>query len=125
MNVTIDGQNLFDRQQLKIETNSFSRDSIAKSVPGLDGVLNIDMGGRGRTIKQTGTLRAPSRPKLNERIDAISAFMDGVTHTLKDLSGREYENIRMDSFSVNNERISGSGIVIDYEIKYTQLKAQQ
>ncbi len=125
MNVTIDGQNLFDKQQLKIEPVSFCRDSIEKTIPGLDGVLSIDMGGRGRTIKQTGILRAQSRSKMNERIDAISMFIDGNLHTLKDFTGREYENIRMDSLKIRKERTDGSGLVIDYEITYTQLKAQQ
>lgn len=125
MNVTIDAQNLFDTQQLEIEPGSFRRNSIEKSIPGLDGVLSIDIGGHGRSIKQTGTLRAQSRSKMNERINAISSFIDGNTHTLKDSTGREYENIRMDSFQINNERTSGSGIIVDYEITYTQLKAQQ
>ena len=125
MNVTIDGQNLFDRQQLKIEPGSFSRDSIEKTVPGLDGVLSIDMGGRGRTIKQTGTLRAQSRSQVDIRISTISAFIDGNTHTLINSNGRVYDNLRMDSFKTSQERISGSSIIVDYEITYTQLKAQQ
>ena len=125
MNVTIDGQNLFDMQQLKIEPGSFSRDSIEKSVPGLDGVLSIDAGGRGRTIKQTGSLRAQSRSQINKRITAISTFIDGNMHTLINNNGQTYDNIRMDSFKISHERTSGSGLVVDYEITYTQLKVQQ
>lgn len=122
MSVTLDGQNLFDEQQLEIELGSVSRDSIERAVPGLDGVLSIDMGGRGRVIKQKGVLRAKSRLQINERIGAISAYIDGDTHTLITGSGEEFDNLRMDVFKVSEERTNGSGVAVDYEIVYTQLK---
>jgi len=121
MKVTLDSQMLFDEQALEISTGSFSRDSIERTVPGLDGVLSIDLGRRGRKIKQTGTLRAKSRAKLDERINKIAAFMDGDTHTLIASSGREFANLRMDSFKAGTENANGTGIVVDYEIIYTQL----
>ncbi len=121
MSVTIDGQTLFDEHQLEIETGSFNRDSIERRMPGLDGVLSIDLGRRCRKIKQTGTLRAKSQAQLNERINAISAFMDGDTHTLVTDSGEALGNLRMDSFKTNKEQTNGIGIVVDYEIVYTQL----
>jgi len=37
MSVTLDGQNLFDEQQLEIELSSLNRDSIERAVAGLDG----------------------------------------------------------------------------------------
>ena len=58
---------------------------------------------------------------MNERINAISAYMDGDTHTLVTNGGEEFDNLRMDVFKVTKERTSGSGVVIDYEIVYTQL----
>ena len=61
MSVTLDGQNLFDKQQLEIELGSFSRDSIERTSPGLDGVFSIDLGGRGRVIKQRGVLCVANR----------------------------------------------------------------
>jgi len=79
MKVTLDTQMLFDEQSLEISARSFSRDSIERTVPGLNGVLSIDLGQRGRKIKQTGMLRAKSRAKLDERIGRIAAFMDGDT----------------------------------------------
>jgi hypothetical protein len=121
MKVTLDAQTLFDEQELEISTDSFSRDSIERTVPGLDGVLSIDLGLRGRKIRQTGTLRAKSRSQLNERINKISAFMDGDTPTLITGNGREFENLRMDSFKTGTELADGTGIVTDYEIIYTQL----
>ena len=121
MSVTIDGQTLFDEHQLEFETGSFNRDSIGRRMPGLDGVLSIDLGRRCRKVKQTGTLRARSRAQLNERINAISAIMDGDTHTLVTDSAETLNNLRMDSFETNKEQTDGIGIVVDYEIVYTQL----
>jgi hypothetical protein len=121
MNATIETQEVFDRQDLKIEAGSFTRDSIERTVPGLDGVMTIDMGRRGRKIKQTGTLRAKSRIHLDDRIATISNYMDGDTHTLVTGDGRQFDNLRMDSFAVIDERVDGAGIVVDYEIIYTQL----
>jgi len=121
MSATLDGQVLFDEQQLEIEPGSASRDSIERAVPGLDGVLSIDMGERSRRIKQKGALRAKSRSEMNDRIGAISAYMDGDTHKLVTGIGKEFDNLRMDAFKVSNERTSGSGVSIDYEIVYTQL----
>jgi hypothetical protein len=121
MGLTLDGQSLFDEQQLEIELGSFKRDSIEKVVPGLDGVLSVDLGRRVRKIEQRGVLRAKSRSQINNRISTISAYMDGDMHTLITNSGEKYDNLRMDVFKVNNERAESSGIVVDYEIVYTQL----
>jgi len=119
--VTLDGQNLFDGQQLEIEQDSIQRDSAEKTVPGLDGILSIDLGSRGRKIKQKGILRAKSRSQMNEMIKAVSAFMDGKTHTLKLSSGDLVEYLRMDVFKVGKVQPSGAGLVVSYEIVYTQL----
>ena len=125
MSAALDGQSLFDEQQLEIELGGVSRDSIERAVPGLDGVLSVDMGGRSRKIKQKGVLRAKSRSQMDERISAISAYMDGDTHTLTTGSGEEFDNLRMDVFKVSKERAGGSGVAIDYEIVYMQLKVQR
>ena len=121
MNVTLDGQKVFDEQGLKIEQGSVGRDSIERTVSGLDGVLSIDLGGRGRKIKQKGVLWARSKPQMNERVSVISAYMDGNTHTLITGNGEEFSNLRMDVFQVTKEGTSGSGLCCDYEIIYTQL----
>ena len=121
MKVTLDAQMLFDEQVLEISSGSFSRDSIERAISGLDGVLSIDLGQRGRKVKQTGTLRAKSRMQLDERISRIAAFMDGNTHTLVTGSGRVFANLRMDSFKADTEHADGTCIITDYEIIYTQL----
>ena len=122
MNVTIDGQNLFDQQQLEIQPASENRDSIERTVAGLDGVLSIDLGRRSRQIVQKGQLRAKSKMQMNERISAISACLDGNTHTLVTGNGETFENLRMDVFKLGKERSSGAGLIVDYEIVYTQLR---
>jgi hypothetical protein len=121
MSATLDGQNLFDEQDMKIEQDSIGRDSIERTVPGLDGILSIDMGGRSRKIKQRGVLRARSRSQMDDRIGAILAYIDGDTHTLVIRNGEEFDNVRMDAFKVTEEKTSGSGLCCDYEIVYTQL----
>ena len=121
MKTTLDKQILFDEQTVEISADSFSRDSIERTVPSLNGVLSIDLGLRGRKIRQIGTIRAKSRTQLNERINKITAFMDGDTHTLVTSSGREFVNLRMDSFKTAAEHTDGTGIITDYEIIYTQL----
>ena len=123
MSTTLDGQILFDEQQLEIEAGSVSRDLIERTVPGLDGVLSVDLGKRGRMIKQKGVLRTTSQLQMSERISAISAYMDGDTHKLVTNGGDVFDNLRMDVFKVMSERTSGGGIAIDYEIVYTQLIA--
>ena len=124
MSVALDGKSLFDEQPFEIELGGFSRDSTERTMPGLDGVLSVDLGGRGRKIKQKGVLRAKSRLQMGERFRAISAYMDGKTHKLVTSDGEEYEDLRMDVFRVCGEHATGSGIAVDYEIVYTQLKVQ-
>ena len=119
--VNLDGINLFGEGESQIEIGSFSRESIERSAAGLDGVISIDLGERGRKIRQKGEIRARSKADLDSKVGAISAFIDGDTHTLVGSQGERFENLRVDSVSVKNERESGSGVVSDYEIVYWQL----
>jgi hypothetical protein len=121
MSVTLDGQEVFDKAGLGIDVGSVGRDSVERAVPGLDGVVSIDLGGRGRKVKQHGVLRARSRLERDTRISAVSAYMDGDTHKLVTDSGDELDNLRIDAFKVGNARTSGGGVAVDYEIVYTQL----
>jgi hypothetical protein len=111
---------LFD-EAATIEVESVRRESIERAAAGLDGVMSIDLGERGRKIKQRGELRARSKEELESRIEAISAFIDGDTHTMVGSKGETFENVRVDSVSVRNERVNGNGVVADYEIIYRQL----
>ena len=121
MYATLDGQDLFGQQELEIQPDSINRASIERAVSGLNGLLSIDLGKRGRRIKQQGTLRAQSQSQMQDRINAISAYLDGNTHTLMIGSDEKFENVRMDVFRVSKKRPAGGGVVVDYEIVYTQL----
>lgn len=122
MSVILDGEILFHEQQFELELGSLGRASVERAVLGLDGVLSIDLGGRERKVRQRGVLRAKSLSQMDEKIRAISAHMDGDTHTLVTGNGEEFHNLRMDVFKVYKERTGGSGVAIDYEIVYTQLR---
>jgi hypothetical protein len=121
MRAMLDGQAVFDEQESAITVGSAGRASIERCVAGLDGVLSIDLGARSRRIRQTGVLRATSRAAMNARIDAIAAFLDGRTHTLTTADARTYDHVRMDSLQQVREDAGGPGIVVQYEIVYTQL----
>jgi len=123
MITTLDGENLFDNQQLEIELESLSRDSIERTIAGVDGVLSVDLGSRGRVIRQRGVLRAATRAQMDVKIGLITANIDGSTHTLATGSGEIFDNLRMDSFKPSRERVTGSGLACDYEIVYRQLMA--
>jgi len=123
MKITLDGNELFDEHELRIEVGSINRESIERSVAGLDGIVSIDMGKRSRSIKQRGVLAANSRASMQQKIEAISACIDGDTHTLVTDSGQEYCDVRMDAFRVKAERAGGNGMFVDYEILYKQMVA--
>jgi hypothetical protein len=120
MSVNLDSKKLFD-EAATIEVESVRRESIERVAAGLDGVMSIDLGERGRKIKQKGEIRARSKAELKSRIEAISAFIDGDTHILTNSEGQTFEDLRVDSVSIENERGSGSGVVADYEVIYRQL----
>lgn len=124
MKVTLDGIVLFGDGEAELEVGSFYREFLERAAGGLDGVMSIDLGGRGRKIKQKGELRARSTGELNSKVEAISSFVDGDTHTLATSQGEAFENIRVDSVSVRNKRVSGSGVAAEYEIIYKQLAVQ-
>jgi len=122
MRTTLDGQILFDEQELEVEIESLNRQSIESAAAGLDGVLNIDMGQRGRKIKQKGMLREQSREKLERRAGAIRVFLDGREHSLRVNDGRSFERLVIDVFEVKEPRESGAGVAAEYKIEYRQMK---
>jgi hypothetical protein len=121
MSTTLDGEALFDEQDLQIEVDSPQRGSIERSIPGLDGTLSIDLGRRARKLRQHGTIRATSRTQMQIRLLAIESFIDGQTHTLASADGRTYDRVRVDAMRLLNTRPAGPGIGVEYEITYTQL----
>jgi len=123
MNTTLDGQALFDEQGVQIACDSMKRRSIERDVPGVDGVLSIDLGQQSRKIRQRGVLRAASGTAMRARINAVNAFIDGRTHILVTNDGQEYANVRMDAFHRDAMEVTGPGVAVQYEIVYTQLRS--
>lgn len=121
MRVTLDGYEIFSGVDFKIEVGTLRRDHIEKSVCGLDGVVSIDLGNRGRVIRQKGILNAVSHKDMKRKIEAINVFIDGFSHSLVTDRGEVFDNLRMDSFKVCGERVSGCEVCCDYEIVYNQL----
>jgi len=122
MSVTLDGEILFDEQRLEFEMGNAGRDCAERTVPGVDGVLSIDLGQRARKVKQKGLLRAASLAEMEERIENISAFVDGKTHVLARSGSGTINDVRMDSFKITQKETSGTGLCWGYEIIYTQLR---
>lgn len=123
MNTTLDGEALFDERDLRIEVDSPQRASIEHSIPGLDGTLSIDLGRRPRKLQQHGTLRAVSHTQMQIRLLAIESFIDGHTYTLMTADGGSYGQVRMDALRLLTTRPAGPGVMVEYEITYTQLGA--
>lgn len=123
MSTTLDGKALFDERDLRIAAGPVERASIERDVAGLDGLASIDLGLRGRKIRQRGALRATSRAQMDSRIAAIESFLDGAQHTLRTADGRQYGHLRMDAFTQLGSQIEGTGLMVEYEITYTQLRS--
>ena len=119
MQTTLDSTVVFELIGLKAQ--SWERASVERSTSGLDGVLSIDLGMRGREIGVKGILRAVSDDLLEDKETAISALMHGQTHTLATRGGRIFDNLRIDMFEVNQKDYSGRGVCCEFEIKFMQL----
>jgi hypothetical protein len=120
MQVLIDGNSLFDRDA-RIESGPETEQVLEKSSPGLDGIVSISMGRRKRSLKQTGTLRALGRAGLENRKECIRALVGSGDHRIVSEQTSPLMNVRIDSVAFGAERFSGTGIVCEYTINYTQL----
>ena len=118
--VRMDGKVLFEGSA-EIEFEGVKRATVERSAAGLDGVVSIDLGRRGRKIKQKGELRAVSSEQMKKRIEQILAFLDGKSHKFQTSDGEVFEDVRMDFFKATDERQSGAGVVVEYEVEYKQL----
>ena len=121
MSTTLDGKILFDEQGLEVQVGTWQRATVERAIPGLDGTVSIDLGRRTRTIRQRGVLRASSQETMNARLNAIEALLDGNAHALVTSDGQAYANLRLDAFMPRRRDLSGIGVVVEYEIVYTQL----
>ena len=119
--IKFDGEELFGGGEGKVEVLSWRRECVERSFGGLDGVVSVDMGRRERKFKQRGQLLADSESGLRERMDVISAYIDGQAYKLVDQGGVAYGRVRMDSFKAVGPIVAGGKVRCEYEISYTQL----
>lgn len=119
MSMKIDNQMIFGDDSPVITVESIRRSVIESSAAGLDGVVSIDLGSRGRKLCQVGHLRAKSAAELTKMIASIEQFLDGRTHSLASNQDGTFENLRLDSFKITQRSSDGTGA--DYEIIYAQL----
>jgi hypothetical protein len=109
-------------EQLLIKSGSFNRDVVEKSAAGVNGLLSIDLGSRGRKLILKGLLRAQSKATLKEKTEKLSLLADGKMHTLEAKDGGKYADLRVDSFEVIRQDHSGAGVCCEFEMKFTQLR---
>jgi hypothetical protein len=121
MAITLDNQRIFGDDCPVITIESLRRSFIESSAPGLDGVISIDLGSRGRKLRQTGRLRAKSAAELNRIIAGIQGYIDGKTHCMITTNDGTFNNLRMDSFIVTERGCEGAAVIADYQVAYTQL----
>ena len=121
MKANLDEIVCFDESPAELIVKNWKRDYISRSVAGLDGVINIDLGKRQREIIQTGTFRAVSNYALDRKIDTINNLIDGQSHTLLWNNGDSFANLKISSFETAKRNLAGIGPSCDYKICYTQL----
>ena len=121
MKANLDGTVYFDETPAELVVKDWKRDYISRSVAGLDGVINIDLGKRQREIIQTGTFRAASSQALDRKTDAVNNLIDGQSHTLLWNDGNSFANLKINSFATAKRHIAGAGTSCDYKICYIQL----
>ena len=119
--VTFDGQRIFGDGQQAVRAESWRRAQAERGFAGLDGVVSIDLGRRQRVLRRRGYLSAGSVAALQQRIEAINAYVDGQVHELVDQEGRSYAKVRMDSFAPTEAVTKQSQVRCRYEVVYTQL----
>jgi len=119
--IMFDGRNIFGGGQHQLTPLSWRRETVDYGFSGLDGVVSIDSGLRGRKLKQHGTLTAKSVAALTELMETISGYIDGQGYKLVDQNGISYGNVRMDSFTPSGPVAVGNQACCEYEIRYTQL----
>jgi len=119
--ITFGGEAIFGRGEHRLEAGAWRRAQAEYGFAGLDGLASVDLGRRGRVLKQSGCLSAASVGALTALAERIAAWADGQAYTLVDERGVSYDNVRMDSFRLVGPMRSGAQACCDYEAVYTQL----
>ncbi len=115
------GSNLFGSGPHSIRPCSWGRSQQRRGFDALDGEVVLDDGLRGRTIEQTGRLRASTASALQTLIEDIEQLIDGRTHTLLDNHSHVYPNVMLQSFEPRTPIQKGRSYWCDYTARYLQL----
>jgi hypothetical protein len=119
--MTLDGLDLFSSGPCELIAGSWQRELLRRGLPGVDGEVVLDLGARGRSLRQTGRLQAVGAAELGAMADAIACVQDGGVHTLVDHHGCTYANVLLREFELTTPVAAGRGIWVDYAIEYVQL----
>jgi hypothetical protein len=119
--ITLDGKQLFNNGDHTLQVESWGREALEKRFAGVDGVVSVDLGRRGRKLKQRGWLTAASKAALKKKCEKISAYINGQAYELVDANDTVYTKVRMDSFQLISELCAASPVRCEYEVTYTQL----
>ena len=118
---TFDSHALFGVGEHAIQPLSWRRETLDRGFAGLNGVMSLDLGRRERKLKQRGQLSANSVAALLNRMESITAYIDGQSYKLVDQNGCSYADVRMDSFTLLGPINTANQARCEYEIVYTQL----
>ena len=119
--IMLDGKNIFGHGDHTLQVGSWGRETMERRFAGVDGMVSVDLGRRGRKLKQRGWLTAASKAALQKRCEEISAYIDGQAYELVDTNGTVYAKVRMDSFGLLTQVCTASPVRCEYEVTYTQL----
>jgi len=119
--ILFDGKPIFGHGDHTLQVESWGRETKERRFAGVDGVMSIDLGSGGRTMKQRGWLAAASKIALQKKCEEISAYIDGQAYELVDANGTIYAKVRMDGFQLLTELCTANPVRCEYEITYTQL----
>ncbi len=121
MQAVLDGRISFGHR--KLDEGTVKRARVQNGINSVDGVVNIDLGKRGRLIKHQGVVHGPSVDTVRDKVYELSALIDGEVHSLKVPDGRVYENLLVRSVMARRPGVSGSIAACRVEIEYEQLEA--
>lgn len=119
--IRLDGQELFASGPAGLLPGPQARELRQRGLAGLDGLVVVDLGRRGREITQTGRLQADTLESLQDQFAAIEAFADGNEHSLEDDLGRRFPRVLLESFQLTTPIQRGRGYFCDYRAQYREL----
>jgi hypothetical protein len=119
MRVLIDG--VVEFEEVSVSVGSWQRKSIERGAAGLDGVVSVDLGKRGREIVQRGVVRAGSDDGLCGAIAAVEGLVDGSSHVMSRGGCGDFGGLRVDGVEVKSRSRSGVGASCEFEVRYFQL----